>query len=276
MVKPTGGIRRFRQNASLSAEGGDLVVVDPRGKQSRFALDGSPHAPARHLTLLGSPHWMIVDGHDQAVVQGTTDHWDFAEIKDLTESVGMGYHFHGEHLPAPSLRPDAVVLDEPRWARNALPAVAAASGLSLVVAYSGLVPLAAAIVFFAAVWGLFGAYWLAGGMAPQRRGKSWAERQEILARSGLDEASKWKPPVEGRLRLFLEMQCGTPLATGLALLVDGKYGPAAVMPVEMLLSFFLTHWVAFTFLGFERFSWWGLLLVSNAVAFALFLVFLFS
>jgi hypothetical protein len=260
-VRPTGGIRRFRERCGLAVDAGDLVVSDYRGRKHRFRLDASESAPASYVYSVGGPWWAIVDRRGQAIVSGVNEQWDSTEIEDLTEPAGIASVVHGGSQ-APPLRNDGVVLEEPGWAKWSLPIVGGSSAASLAIASAAqqrFIPVWTAVAFFVVIWGLFLRAWMAGALAPPRPGKSWPETQKIIEEYAGKREPAWQPPLPPKWRLAAEFQFGTYFLLSLVTLIRSHFMAAFMAVVVSLVLFGMTHWM----MSHSRFWWWCTVVIIN-------------
>jgi hypothetical protein len=265
-VRPVHGVRRFRERCRLGVHSGALVATDGRGQDHRYPLDGSEAAPSEFLDHAG--WWSIVDRRGEALVRGSHDDWDSAEIEDLTKQVGITSRWDRDDA-LPDLRDDGVVLEQSFVARWAVPIVGCGSGTALAVAY--LAPVWLAVAYFTVLLGLALYAWRAGALVPPRRSKSTPMIEAMAAKAEKERLEQygpvWEPPVRGRWRLAVEWQFGIFFATAIVTALHGAYGPAAVLPLISALFFFFTRYV---FPGVSWY-WWALVVMSNITGWAMFL-----
>lgn len=270
-VRPVHGVRGFRERCRLDVQNGAVVATDLRGRDHRFPLDGSEGAPSEYLHHAG--WWTIVDRTGHGLVRGSNDEWDSAEIEDLVKPAGINWRWDMDGA-LPEMRVDGVILQPSFVGRWAVPIVGGSSGIALAVAY--LLPIWVAAVYFALILGLAVYAWQAGAIANARRSKSTPLLEEHAAKIEKERLEKygppWEPPVGGRWRLAVEWHFGIYFATAVVLIVQGKYGPAAVTPVISALLFFFTRYV---FPG-TAWTWWMIVVVGHLMGWAMFLGFLFS
>jgi hypothetical protein len=190
-VVPDSGTRSFRNRTSVAVENGSLIATDRKGTERKFPLNAGTSSPARHVTIMAEPYgafrtqWAILDGDGEALVLGYLGDWDPLELDEVEKAAGLAPGIENLRAPRAAVRHDGLMLEDGTWWKWAPKAgmvaflVAGLTTAGVLPAALGW-PIAAALMVFLAVGMTSGAY------GKQRRGKSGAAHDAILA--GDDEA----------------------------------------------------------------------------------------